>query len=494
MARRSDQKAARLATRPQGSRITGHILMVAIGITRLTKAGGPLTKRLHLTADGKLDNDSSQCCMSRGRMERVVLADWRDLAPMIEAMPRNGALALGILRDGLPDAVRLVLKDDPQAGTPGCVARTQDNFNYKPGEPAMGLLDYDTKAMPADAKARIESLGGFADALAGISPGIADAGYIRRRSTSANVFNGDTGEEFQTDGEHLYLMVADGADVRRFLYALHDRAWLNGLGWYMVGKSGQLLERSIIDKMVCAPERIVFEAAPDLEPPLQQQPRLATVHDGAPLDTKAACADLTARETTALKKLKAAAAELKKDEAATAKAAFVEERTAKLVARGVDPAKARKTAEAWGQGILGPDVTLEFTDREIGTKTVADVLADPEEYVDKPLADPIEGVEYGRQTAKVLRRPSGEIFILSHAHGGAQYHLTRDLAGVINSHAPYDNAKLFQKSLATPARYHRGAFYEWNSASWPEVDEDKLRSRLYAFLDRCQTRTAKNTL
>ena len=69
--------------------------------------------------------------------------------------------------------------------------------------------------------------------------------------------------------------------------------------------------------------------------------------------------------------------------------------------------------------------------------------------------------------------------------------LSSPAAEVINTRAPYDNAKLFQKGLATPARYHRGAFYEWNGASWPEVDEDKLRSRLYAFLDRCQTRTAK---
>ena len=465
--------------------------MIGIELTRLIKANGPLTKKLHLTAGGKLDNDSTQCQMATGRIERIQLDDWREFGPLIEATPRNVAWALGSMLDGLPDTAHLTVKDDPQTGQSGFVARTADNFIYRPNRPAFILIDFDLKGMPDDVKARIEALGGFAGALTSVAPAIADAGYIERRSTSAGVHNPETGETYPSEGRHLYLLAQDGADARRFLYALHDRAWLNDLGWHMVGKAGQMLERSIIDRMVCAPERLVFEAAPDLEAPLKQRERKATVHDRPPLDTKDACADLTARETAEIKRLKAASAEDKKDEAAKAKAAFVEERTAKLVARGVDPAKAKETAEARSQGVLKEDVTLEFDDRAIGTKTVADVLADPEAYIGKALADPIEGVEYGRQTAKVLRRPTGEVFINSYAHGGAQYRLVRD-DDVINTRAPYDNAKLFQKSLGTPARYHRGAFYEWNGASWPEVDEDKLRSRLYVFLDRRQTRTAKS--
>ena len=245
----------------------------AVELTRLIKAGGPLTKRLHLTADGKLTNDSSACRMGSGRIERVRLDDWRAFAPLIEATPRNVAWALGALRDPFPDAVALVLKDDPQAGKPGFVARTADSFVYRPNCPALVLLDFDAKGMPDDVKTRIEELGGFAGALAAVCPELAGAGYIRRRSTSANVVNGDTGEQYPSAGEHIYLLINDGADARRFLYALHDRAWLAGLGWHLVGKAGQLLDRSIIDKMVCAPERLVFEAAPDLDPPLEQRPR-----------------------------------------------------------------------------------------------------------------------------------------------------------------------------------------------------------------------------
>ena len=41
----------------------------------------------------------------------------------------------------------------------------------------------------------------------------------------------------------------------------------------MVGAAGQLLERSIVDRMVGGPERLVFEGGPMLVPPLQQDRR-----------------------------------------------------------------------------------------------------------------------------------------------------------------------------------------------------------------------------
>ena len=208
--------------------------------------------------------------------------------------------------------------------------------------------------MPDVVRIRIDGLGGFIGALAAVCPGAASAGYIERRSTSAGVGNAATGERYQSDGRHLYLVVKDGADAKRFLCALHDRAWLLALVGYWIGKAGQLLDRSIIDRMVCAPERFVFEAAPDLESPLEQRPRPATVHDGAPLDTLAACPDLSAHEVGELQRLKAAAAIALKHEAATANAAFVEEQVGNAVERGVDPARARAAAEASSRGVLRP--------------------------------------------------------------------------------------------------------------------------------------------
>jgi hypothetical protein len=64
--------------------------------------------------------------------------------------------------------------------------------------------------------------------------------------------------------------------------------------------------------------------------------------------------------------------------------------------------------------------------------TVGDVLANPDAYVDESLADPWEGPPYGRQTAKVLRRPDGSVFINSFAHGGQTFELKLDAKTIKN--------------------------------------------------------------
>ena len=66
--------------------------------------------------------------------------------------------------------------------------------------------------------------------------------------------------------------------------------------------------------------------------------------------------------------------------------------------------------------------------------------------------------------------------------------------GVINLRAPYDTARLFQRGLSIPLRYHRGGFFEWSGCAWLQVDEAGLRARLYAFLDQCQSKNAEGEL
>jgi hypothetical protein len=66
---------------------------------------------------------------------------------------------------------------------------------------------------------------------------------------------------------------------------------LHDFGWHTVGAGGQLLERSPVDRMVYAPERLVFEGPPVLIPPLIQdhESRCPRVHDGAAIDTRVVC-------------------------------------------------------------------------------------------------------------------------------------------------------------------------------------------------------------
>jgi hypothetical protein len=190
------------------------------------------------------------------------------------------------------------------------------------------------------------------------------------------------------------VLVSDGADVERFLKALHDRCWLAGYGWMMVGAGGQLLDRSLIDRSVYGAERLVFEGSPVLEPPLQQDPdcRRPIVTEGKALDTIATCPAPTIVEAAKLNELKDKSAYKLRPEVAKASSAFIKREAARIVKRtGMHQRAAERVAFRHCDGILLPDVELAFDDPEFAGCTVGDVLADPDRFEGATLADPLEG-------------------------------------------------------------------------------------------------------
>jgi hypothetical protein len=125
--------------------------------------------------------------------------------------------------------------------------------------------------MPDAVAQAVAARGGFWGALLAVAPDIAPAARVRRASTGAGLSDARTGRVLGgAGGEHVYLLMRDGADIERFLRDLHARCVVAGFGWHAVGKAGQLLERSIVDRSVGSPERLVFEGPPVLEPPLVQ--------------------------------------------------------------------------------------------------------------------------------------------------------------------------------------------------------------------------------
>ena len=192
----------------------------------------------------------------------------------------------------------------------------------------------------------------------------------------------------------------------------------------MVSSSGALLERSIVDRMVGGPERLVFEGGPVLVPPLQQdkESRRPIAVEGAALDTVAVCPPLTIVERSRLEELKAREHERLAPEMAKARTAFVESQARTLVARtGMSEKAARQVIIRQCEGVLRPDVELPFDDPALAGCTVGDVLTDPERFEGETLADPLEGVSYGRCVAKVMRRADGTPWIHSFAHGRTIY-------------------------------------------------------------------------
>src|SRR5262249_29480550 len=212
------------------------------------------------------------------------------------------------------------------------------------------------------------------------------------------------------DGMHVYVEVKDGGDSARFLTTLHERCWLSGFGWMILSTSGALLERSIVDRMVGGPERLVFEGGPVLVPPLQQdkESRRPIAVDGVLLDTMAVCPPLSIVERARLDELQARERERLPPEMAEVPEAVRQGHAAKLVARtGMAENAARQVIARQCEGVLRTDIVLPFDNPELAGCTVGDVLADPESFEDETLADPLEGVSYGRCVAKIMRRADG---------------------------------------------------------------------------------------
>ncbi len=427
---------------------------IPLHITHFTKNGGPLTKRIWLAPDGTMKSDSSACIMAHGWAERVIVSGIGELAKLIASLRSNEAIGLGTLRSDLPARAEITTKQQLANGVarPDLIARTADYIVYETGQLGFALLDHDRKGMPADVAAETKRLGGFLPAIIAVLPAIGTTSQVSRLSTSAGLFRTDTGARLAgSNGVHLYLTVVNAADVTRFLQALHDRCWLAGLGWFEVGVAGQLLNRSIVDRMVGRPERLIFEGPPVLVPPLRQdaQSRAPQYREGDPLDTIAACPPLSIRERDTLKRLQAEAARGLEPERAKVRAQFVDQHSTRLAAKlGVQPANIRGVIEKQVAGVLLPAIELPWDDPALAGCTVADVLADPQRFVGETLADPLEGVAYGAGKARIMQRADGTLWINSFAHGRTVYELRLDAAAIrklVDAAADADAVALFVK-------------------------------------------------
>jgi hypothetical protein len=354
-------------------------------ITLITKRGATpiLSKRIFLDEGGALRSDGSQCRMVEGVATRAFAASARDLARHIAACGPDQAIALGALKPGLASPATIVTKQNLGAN-PGAITRSRDSIDYQPGTPGWALIDFDAKGMPAEVAARIEAMGGVWGALTTVAPGLKAAALVSRASTSSGLSRKDTGEQIAAGGFHFYVLVKDGGDVDRFLHALHDRCWLHGLGWHVIGRSGKLLERSPVDRTVGHGERLCFEAPPVIDLPLKQDTskREPQVVDGQAIDSVLILGKLSEYQQHLLREAKAVSTDKLSSAAERVREQHDEDLAGKLSRSGVPLPSARRQVRARHGGILLPDVELDFD--ELGVVTVAAVLAAPDKLVGRP--------------------------------------------------------------------------------------------------------------
>ena len=399
-------------------------------VTRITKCGSQplLSKRISLALDGRPQSDGSHCRMSIGIGERVTAATASDLAELIEGCSSNQAIALGSLGEGIPSPVEIVAHKKLTVGSKA-IARSRANIDYRPGNPAWVLIDVDVKGMTDAVKQRVDAAGGIWEVLAKIAPGLTLASRVSRASTSSGLSRADTGETFPSSGGfHHYILLKDGSDAARFLKDLHDCCWQHGFGWHIIGAAGDLLERSLVDKMVGYGERLCFEGQPVVDLPLIQdiEVRKPQFVEAGAIDSTSVVPALSTYDRGRVDETKRASADALNPKAAEVRAAADEDLAKKLTEQtGVPFGLAMRWVGARHNGVLFPHAELEFDDH--GTVQVQSVLNDPAAYVGETLSDPIEGIAYGRCKALVMQAKDGSLFIHSFAHGRTFYRLRHNL-------------------------------------------------------------------
>ena len=211
-------------------------------------SSAPLSKAYAL-ADGRIVKTPA-AQMTAGTA-RTVEVPFTALADVFDSLGSDEATGYGLF-----DAANVRIATAKTQRPPATFARTAEHCQYRP-RPGVLMIDHDPRAgaepIPAADLLRV---------LAGIVPGMADAAVLIRPSVSAGVRIAGTNRSPASAGYHIYIPVADAADIPRFGAALFRRLWLAGHGYIALASNGAALVRSCIDAAVFAGERLDFTGRP----------------------------------------------------------------------------------------------------------------------------------------------------------------------------------------------------------------------------------------
>ncbi len=388
-----------------------------IAVTRIENASAaPLTKTFELR-EGELHKVTS-AKLVRGSAQRIEFESIQEFADLLASLMPHQALAYGVADNR--DAE--IATDAALRNKLGAISRTRKYFSFRPA-PSILLLDHDPApdAQPLTAEQ-------LRNSLIKACAELAAAPMAAIASASSFIYDGER-ELRGVGGWHLYVVVADGSDIERFGKAIYEHCWRADIdgkcpGYYKVSKSGQLLDRNLVDASVWQPERLDFAAgALCIDPVAQRRPAVQLWNsDAPPFDTRR-IANLTAELAETVSTHRTAAREAVKVERATIRAAYRSERVAELTARGLDDTRAGEIIDqALDHKALLGDFELTTSNGE--RITVAEVLAEKTKFHATRFADPLEP-EYGndRRIAYANLYGGGRPFIYSHAHGGRRFEL-----------------------------------------------------------------------
>lgn len=375
----------------------------------------PLSKEFSIDDAGVISKHAA-AQMTKGKAERMLMSP-KEFSEALSNQPNNVAFGYGQFNEALPDTVNIVLsgKEDP---TTNSISRTKKHFVFTKGASVL-MLDHD----PCE-YGGTHTPEGLIEVLALIHPEIASCTKIIRGSLSTGVSLVNA-EPSKGKGFHIYIPVKDASLIPEYVERLRQQLWAEGFGYIALNANGGMLERLPIDMAVFSPERLDFVGSPVIKSNgLIYTPPEVTYIDGGLLDLSSlAEPDVLSNHLEAISTAKLAM----KDQSKAKKEEWVASKFAEMIANGANEDQAKADIEASsaaeGKDLYGSFI-LYFADGR--TATVAEVIANHADYGGKALADPFEGVAYGKTTAKFYWN-NGKPVVNSNAHGGSKYFLHTDV-------------------------------------------------------------------
>ena len=304
-----------------------------------------------------------------------------------------------------------------------CIARTKDHFSFHDGEGWL-LIDFDDKDLPPQINDRIDANGGIYAVLLQLWPELEHGDFLIKPSSSAGVHLPDT-EPAAASGFHMFVRIKNARTIPQTLQALHARCWDNGFGYHLISKSGQQLDRSLIDVSVGSPERLIFTADPILSDGILRTPPPVVQQDGAAL------CDLKLPFRSEWLRLRDIDRQRSSAQALRVRAKFMDQQADRHVREfGGTLYHARAVVASRVQGRVLRDADVLDT-VSAGMQSVGSILDSMAQGKILACADPIEGRSYNPTAAAVLWQSNQKFPVLiSHAHGlQTVYRFERFLSG-----------------------------------------------------------------
>jgi len=334
------------------------------------------------------------------------------LAKLIAQLKPTDALCLGI-HDAGPRTLRASTRSKMariQDSGIQCIARTKDHFSFHDGEGWL-LIDFDDKDLPPRINDRIDANGGIYAVLLQLWPELERGDFLIKPSSSAGVHLPDT-EPAAASGFHMFVRIKDARAIPQTLQALHARCWDTGYGYHIISKSGQQLDRSLIDVSVGSPERLIFTADPILSDGILRTPPPVVQQDGAALRA------LKLPVRSEWSRLRDIDRQRTSPEALQVRAIFMETQAERHVREfGGTLSHARSVVASRVQGrVLSDSDVLDTV--SAGMQLVGSILDTMAQGKIVVCADPIEGRSYNPTAAAILWQSNHKFPVLiSHAHG-----------------------------------------------------------------------------